>query len=47
MKKTYLNPEMEIVNIETQQMLAASVGFGEETTSDKAEGRSYDFDDEE
>lgn len=31
MKKTYYAPDMEIVNVETQQMLAASVGFGEGT----------------
>jgi len=29
MKKTYINPEMEIVKIETQQVIAASVGYDE------------------
>ena len=28
MKKTYINPAMEIVKVQTQQMLAASGGFG-------------------
>ncbi len=27
MKKTYINPEMEVVKIETQQMLAASLAI--------------------
>ncbi len=27
MKKTYINPEMEVVKIETQKMLAASVSI--------------------
>lgn len=29
MKKTYINPEIEIVRIETSQMLAVSGEFGE------------------
>lgn len=29
MKKTYIIPEMEIVKVETQQVIAASVGFGD------------------
>ena len=30
MKKQYINPDMEIINIQTTQMLAASqVGFGD------------------
>ena len=31
MKKTYINPEMNIVKIETQQMIAMSGGFGSGT----------------
>ena len=27
MKKTYFNPEMEIISAETQQMLATSAGY--------------------
>lgn len=29
MKKTYINPTMNIVNVQTQQMIAESAGFGE------------------
>ncbi len=29
MKKTYINPAMNIVNVQTQQMIAESAGFGE------------------
>ena len=48
MKKTYINPAMEIVKIATQQMLAASVEFGEgQKDGGAAAGRSYDIDDEE
>lgn len=46
MKKQYINPEMEIVKIETQQLIATSnVGLGG-TISDptQAEGRFDDFD---
>jgi hypothetical protein len=28
MKKTYINPEMEIIKVQTQQMIATSAGFG-------------------
>ena len=27
MKKTYINPQLEIIKIQTQQMLAQSVGY--------------------
>jgi len=33
MKKTYIIPEMETVNIKTQQMLAASIGVGDPVDS--------------
>lgn len=46
MKKTYINPEMEIVKIETQQLIAASVGWGGDANPNTAEGRPMDdFDD--
>ena len=32
MKKTYINPTMTIVKIQTAQMLAASPGYGGSTT---------------
>ena len=31
MKKTYIRPSMDIVKIETQQVIAASAGFGSGT----------------
>jgi len=47
MKKTYINPTMEIVKIQTQQMLASSLDILEkEVDGSKALGRDYDFDDE-
>ena len=45
MKKTYINPAMEIVKVQTNQMLAASVGVGGNTEQNL--GRGYDFDDDE
>ena len=54
MKKTYINPTMEVVKIQINQMLAASPGV--ETgdglgngynSSDVTYGRDFDFDDEE
>ena len=34
MKKTYINPEMEVITMKVQQMLAASVGVGTDVTSE-------------
>lgn len=34
MKKTYIIPELEVVRIQTQQMLAASIIVGEAFNSD-------------
>jgi len=54
MKKTYINPTMEVVKIQINQMLAASPGV--ETgdglgngynSSDVTYGRDFDFDEEE
>ena len=45
MKKTYINPEMEIVKIATQQMLAGSgLGISGET-KDTNDLLSRDYDD--
>ena len=47
MKKTYINPAMEIVKIETHKMLAESFGVSNvEVNGSAALGRDYDFDDE-
>lgn len=48
MKKTYINPQIEVIKIVTQQMLALSI----ETSSIRqdpgsAASRDFDFDDEE
>jgi len=44
MKKTYKNPEMEVVKIETQQMLAASdqVGIGNDYNGGTIQARQLD-----
>ena len=49
MKKTYINPELEVIKIATQQMLANStLGYGDPvSTAEGAESRSFDFDDDE
>jgi hypothetical protein len=45
MKKRYINPEMEVVKLETQQIIAASVGFGSGNEDPiNAEGRLLDMD---
>ena len=46
MKKTYINPQMVIVKIETYKMIAASqIGFGSGTKDgSNAASRSIDFD---
>lgn len=49
MKKTYINPELEVVKIATQQMLASSIvnlGLSEETITDEENLLSPSFDDE-
>ena len=48
MKKTYINPELEVVKIATQQMLASSVNLGlsEETITDEENLLSPSFDDD-
>ena len=56
MKKTYQNPEMRVVKVQTQQLLEASAGFGSGTQDgSKAASRhrrnvwddEEEFDDEE
>ena len=45
MKKTYINPEMLVVKLQTVEMLAGSLQFG--GTTEQNLGRDFDFDDEE
>ena len=52
MKKTYINPTIEVVKIATQQMLATSDGTPQTSNEavrdgDSVFGRELDFDDEE
>ena len=49
MKKTYINPTMEIVKVQTQQMLAASteMNLNSGGTASEWGARSNDFDDDE
>ena len=50
MKKTYINPEMDIIKIQTQQMIAAVSGpqaGGETNNENDLLGRQNDFDDDE
>lgn len=47
MKKTYINPNMEVVKVSMQQqMLAGSlaIGSGDKNPATEADGRSDDFD---
>ena len=49
MKKTYINPELEVIKIATQQMLASSIvnlGLSEETITDEENLLAPSFDDE-
>ena len=45
MKKTYINPTMEVVKIQTQQMLAASptILLGDPGSATEAEARDLEF----
>lgn len=43
MKKTYINPEMEVIKLETQQIIAASVPFSS-TPVDPGSADSRDLD---
>ena len=51
MKKVYINPTTSIVNIETAQMIAASIGFGDSVESaagaESRKGSFWDDDEEE
>lgn len=46
MKKTYINPELEVVKLHTMQMLAASVGIDDALIEDPGDigGHGMDFD---
>lgn len=50
MKKTYINPELVVVKLQTMQMLASSatLGLNEETVTDEGDllTRELDFDEE-
>ena len=46
MKKKYINPAMEIVKIETQQVIAGSPGLGGEYGGGSVLSREFDFDEE-
>lgn len=49
MKKTYINPELEVVKLQTMQMLASSIvnlGLSEETITDEGNLLAPSFDDE-
>ena len=46
MKKTYINPAMNVIKIATQQMLAgSSLGLSEETVTNEGDLLSRDCDD--
>ena len=48
MKKTYKNPTMVVVKIQTMQMMAASqLRVGNEYSGGTVLGRDFDFDDDE
>ena len=48
MKKTYKKPQMEVVKIQTGQMLASSPGYGGNTNATSGNyARGYYWDDEE
>ena len=42
MKKTYINPEIEIVCAETQELIATSVGFGAPLSGNNAAAPEFD-----
>ena len=45
MKKTYINPKMEIVEIQVQQLLAGSLPTGSTPTSpNDSDAPSYEYD---
>ena len=50
MKKTYINPQLEVIKIQTQQMLAQSVGYDPTEITNPgdidARGGDFTFDDD-
>ncbi len=48
MKKTYINPELEVVKLHTMQMLAASINLDitDETISDPSDFDAHEFGDD-
>ena len=48
MKKTYQNPNIQVVRIATSNIMATSLPIGDSvTTAAGAESREFDYDDEE
>jgi hypothetical protein len=46
MKKTYINPEMQVIKIEGRQLMAGSPGLGGQYTGGTPESRWFDDEDE-
>ena len=46
MKKTYITPLTESIEIELEGVLAYSTGFNDDDATDPAKGRWYDDDDD-
>jgi hypothetical protein len=46
MKKTYMNPKMDVIVIQTQQMLAVSIPNGDPGSANDAEAPRFVFDEE-
>ena len=44
MKKTYINPELEVIKIATRQILAASPGDAHDEEPEEYGSRPYGFD---
>lgn len=45
-KETYNKPEIEIIEVLTEGVIAASVGVGDETTDDAARSKKKFWDDD-
>ncbi len=46
MKKTYINPEMEIIQMDAQQVLTQSVSINGEQANENALSPDFDFDED-
>ena len=47
MKQTYINPELKVVKLQTQQMLAVSIQMYGANATGAGMSREFDYDDEE